>query len=369
MKILWLAPTFNHYKARFLDYFASENEIELTILSGTGRGKDQGDLEVDKSWKFRHILVPVSKKEFGSSSIVRSHLKAIFRDFDWILIPAEKKNIPLLIFALALRFKNKNIVKLFSYNHPLFKSGNGNSTLVDTILTRLFYSYLDRVVFYTHKSQIKAIENKYIKAPKAFWANNTIDTLEVQKHYSFEYPPLDDLRILFIGRLIPSKKTEVLLDYYNSLKSILKKEGKSLKLEIIGDGPDAVLVKKAQIEDADILWHGSLVDEKLISPIMKRASIIFLPGLSGLSINHSFSYGRPFITIKSDGHGPEINYLKDGINGYILTGEKDKDMEVFKHLFGNRFGLEKLSLGARETGSQLSVTNWVYQMKSALLHE
>jgi hypothetical protein len=36
-RILWLSPNFNHYKARFLNNFAKEDGIDLTILTGSGR--------------------------------------------------------------------------------------------------------------------------------------------------------------------------------------------------------------------------------------------------------------------------------------------------------------------------------------------
>ena len=296
-------------------------------------------------------------------------MKAIFENFDWVLIPAEKKNIPLLIFAKFLQLNSKNSTKLFSYNHPLFKSGNGKSTLIDKLLTRIYFKLLDRVIFYTENSRIEALEKNLLDPKKAFWANNAIDTSEVNQHYSFAPSPTDDLRIVFIGRLIPSKNISVLLDYYNSLKRSLGAEGKSLKIDIIGDGPDSKFVKNAQSKDKDILWHGSLVDEHKIAPIMKRGSIVFLPGLSGLAINHAFSYGRPFVTINSAGHGPEITYLKEGVNGFILKGEKNIDINMLFQLLSNPLDLNQMSQNAYMTGINLSVENWVSQMKISLLHE
>ena len=51
---------------------------------------------------------------------------------------------------------------------------------------------------------------------------------------------------------------------------------------------------------------------------MKKASLVFVPGLSGLSINHAFAYGRPYATFSAERHGPEINYLINGVNGFII---------------------------------------------------
>jgi hypothetical protein len=54
LKILWLAPNFNHYKARFLNHLATENDVSLTILSGTGRDQ-MGDHELEEDWNFKQI--------------------------------------------------------------------------------------------------------------------------------------------------------------------------------------------------------------------------------------------------------------------------------------------------------------------------
>ena len=63
-----------------------------------------------------------------------------------------------------------------------------------------------------------AVEKKWIDSKRAYWSNNTIDTNEVKKYYQFTYPPTKVLRILFIGRLIPSKKVDVAIKYFELLQ-------------------------------------------------------------------------------------------------------------------------------------------------------
>jgi glycosyltransferase involved in cell wall biosynthesis len=363
MKILWLAPNFNHYKARFLNHLAKEPDVQLTILSGTGR-KDMGDHELEGDWSFCHRRLNIAKKEFGNSKAVRKELKSIFTNFDWVLIPAEKKNLLLFLFALKLRIVYKE-VRLFSYNHPILKSKNGKITFLDRVITKYFYRKLDRVIFYTEQSHDWAIKNKLINSKKAFWANNTVDNTEIEKYYSFHLPPKEPLTILFIGRLISSKRIIDLITYYKALKQ----KHLNLKLEIIGDGPDHVIVEKAVKEYTSITWHGTLVDEKDITPIMMRTSFVFIPGLSGLSINHAFTYGKPYLTLKSDSHGPEISYLVDGENGYILDDNFDEDISKISQLLDNRELLINFSKSAKAKSEILLVQNWVQQLKSSLLYE
>lgn len=363
MKILWLAPNFNHYKARFLNHLAEEKDISLTILSGTGRSR-MGDQELEGDWNFQHIKVNVPKKDFGTSNLVKKKFKAIFNDFDWVMIPAEKKNMVLFLYAIKLRKYNKN-VRLFSYNHPVLKSGNGKVSRLDKWITKFYYRKLDRVIFYTEYSYAWALKHEILNQDKAYWANNTVDNTEIKKYYTYQLPPKNSTSILFIGRLILSKRIPDLLTYYSELKKAIP----NLVLDIIGDGPESYLVKSAISSDSSINWHGTLVDEADIAPIIARASLVFIPGHSGLSVNHSFSYGRPYITLQGPSHAPELDYLDEGENGYVLEGDFESNINTIKNLLSNRSELERFCNNAKQKGDYLSVQKWVEQMKHNLLDD
>ncbi|WP_412560017.1 glycosyltransferase family 4 protein [Winogradskyella sp. MIT101101] len=363
IRILWLSPNFNHYKARFLNHLAKESEIELSVLSGSGRSQ-MGDKKITANWNFRHIEKSVSKQKFGWSIPIVRHLKSVFSDFDWVLIPAEKKNLPLFLYLLYLRKSNPS-TKLISYNHPILKSKKGKTTLLDRVLTKFYFNKLDRVIFYTEESYKYMVnENKIISPEKAFWANNTLDNIEIAKNYTFNLPPANQFNILFIGRLIATKRLDDLLKYYAQLKVVIS----GLKLEIIGDGPQKNIIESAIMQDDSIIWHGAVVDESEIAPIMQRSSLIFVPGHSGLSINHAFAYGRPYITLRGSSHAPEIDYIDNGKNGYILSDDNEVVKKI-SELLKNREKLENFCHSANEKGKRLSVQNWVQQIKISLMHE
>lgn len=361
-KILWLSPAFNHYKARFLNNLAAEQDLELTILAGAGRA-NEGDQEIKADWNFNLIRLAVPKSHFGRSKSVMQAIRKEAKNMDWILIPAEKKNLLLFLFLLAFRLKCK-AYKLVSYNHPILKSGKFRFTFVDKWLTKFYYRKLDRVVFYTEQSKNSAIAQRLISPDKAYYANNTLDNTEIEKHYQFSLPNVDIFNIIFIGRLISSKCIPVLLDYFQELKSLFP--AKKITLDIIGDGPEALIVKQAIEKDTAICWHGTLVEETHIAPLMKKANVVFIPGLSGLSVNHAFMYGRPYITIHSLFHGPEIHYLESGKNGFVLSGNKENDMNIFADLIEYPEKVYRLAKTAFAKGQELSVQNWVSQMKNAL---
>jgi glycosyltransferase involved in cell wall biosynthesis len=357
MKILWLAPVFNHYKARFLNHLANTKDIELTVLSGSGR-KGAGDKELDGNWNFKTFRVEVPKSKFGLSSAVRKSLKSHFKNYDWVLIPAEKKNLPLLIYAIYLRSRYKG-TKLFSYNHQYTKPKKGKVKRVDLLITKFFYKNLDRVIFYTEDTYNKALQSKLLNRKKAYWANNAIDTLEVDKFYDFALPPKAPITIVFIGRLIAIKRVEDLIIFFKDLNEKYKNK---FVLEIIGDGPQNQVVKDAVKEHPNIKWHGNLVDEQRIAPIMTRASLVFVPGLAGLSINHAFAYGRPYATYIADRHGPEISYLTDGENGFII----EYNFKKIEEFLNNTQKIEDFCKAAYKTSKDVSINRWLEQIVSAL---
>lgn len=369
VKVLWLSPNFNHYKARFLNLLSQEAELELSVLRGTGRN-GYGDKEIEKNWNFMLSEVSVSKKNYGFSLKVAKAIKEKFADFQWILISAEKKNFFLFLYLLWLRFKNKrkgNDIKIISYCHPLIKSGNGKITKFDVFLSKIYFKNLDRVIFYTKQSYNWAIEHNYIGKEKAYWANNTIDTNEVSKYYNYIHPDREPLTILFIGRLIASKRIPLLLEYYKKLK--IEIVDVNLRLEIIGDGPFLNLVKEAAKLDKTIISHGSVIDESKIAPIMSRSSMVFIPGHSGLSINHAFAYGRPYITLDGPSQPPEVDYIVDSVNGYFLKESFEKNLETLVELLTNKEKLQSFCDNAKIQGELLSVDNWVKQIKVALLSD
>ena len=361
-----MSPVLNHYKARFLNHLSKNSNIKLTVIAGSGR-KNMGDIDETGKMKYRIIRSDISKDDFGKSRDIRKLLKKQFAKHDWVLIPKEKKNLILIIYAVWLRsiysIKFQSI-KIISYNHPVLKNKKGKYKIIDKLIANILYKLYDRIIFYTKHSCKEMTEERIISKRKAFYANNTIYTKDVDNNYSFEYPKKDNYTILFIGRLIENKKIPTLFDYYFELLRKINTINKKLNLIIIGDGPERNIVKKYIHANFRIKWVGAIINESEIAPYMKRANIVFNPGHSGLSINHAFCYGRPYITIKSNTHAPEINYLKDGYNGFILTGERESDInKLYSILISNN---NKIYYNAYQTGKYLSIDNWCQKIIFAL---
>ncbi len=361
-QILWILPNYNFYNIQRLNLL--NPFFDILVIAGKQNDK-LGFKSANIVSKSEVIYANKHKESFGRSfQVIKLILKHI-KSKDFVYLAVEKKNLFLLLIVLVYKILFNSKLQIFSYNHLSLKSGNDRMAKINKWLNKFYFRRLDRVIFYTKESCELAVEKKMIDAEKAYWANNTIDTGEVKTHYTFVTPPKEISSMLFIGRLIPSKCVGELIKYFDALSRIIP----GLKLEIIGDGPDKTIVEKAIAKDDNITWHGSLIDEADIAPIMKRASLVFIPGLSGLSINHAFAYGRPFITLVADKHGPEISYIKDGENGYILDGDFKENITKLSELLLDKEKLNTFCLNAKSKGEDLSVEKWVLQIKSSLLDD
>ena len=368
MRVLWLSPNLNHYKARFLNLLANEKGINLTVFSGKER-VGQGDKQIFKNWNFDTQYISANKTNFGFSLQTFFLLKKHFEYFDWILIPAEKKNLFIFLFSIFLRFKakkNNKLVRLISYNHPIIKSSFGNANYIDKLITKFYFSYLDRIIFYSQHSHNWAISKKIVKSSKAFWANNTVDDTQVNKYKLKRLKPLNPPSLLLIGRLIKYRWIDKLIEYYFDLK----KKIPDLQLHIIGDGPEKYKLKNVLKNSNDIFLYGAIVDEKKISKIMNKVDYLFVPGHSGLSINHGFAYNKPYITSSEyPNHPPEYFYLKNRFNCLLLGSKKEKNIDLMFKYLTNRNLYMKLLDGVSKTKDEINISNWLSKMKEAFNHE
>ncbi len=361
-KVLWIAPTLNHYKSRFLSRLSYNSNLKITVLAGT-ENKSLGHSTDSNIVNFKRINIKASKQKFHLSLevYIRLYQLIVKKKFKVVLMPAEKKHFPIIFFLFVLKYIFK--YTLLSYNHPTAFSLNKNHKFIDFAITKLIFLFYDRIVFYTEEGRNTAISRKLVPSNKAFFANNTLDTSSVWEHYSFEVNKNPCKTILFIGRLLPNKRLDLLFEYYRELK----KKIPELKLIIIGNGPEFEYVKNLADSDADILWRGAVIDEKKIAEDMKRSHIVFIPGHTGLSIVHAFCYGKPFITLASyKNHPPEIDYLRDGVNGLFLNGNKAENCIKIANLLQDENKYFQYSNAAFNEAKRVSIENWCYKMNQAL---
>lgn len=243
------------------------------------------------------------------------------------------------------------------YDHK--KSPNSFFSILKEKYVLFFLRKGDAIITFSNQGR-EYLVSKKIKAEKIVTAANTLDTeqiLETKANYSgkktelrvkFGFKDTDKL-LIFTGRLTKEKK----IDHAIKALNLLKKEySDNLKLIIIGDGtefePLKDLIKELKLEN--VFLKGEIYDEEILAQWFTISDLYIMPAYVGLGIIHAFCYELPIITEQDENHGPEIQYLESGENGYMVEkNDIDELSKKIKELISDEILLKQFSQKAFET--------------------
>lgn len=131
------------------------------------------------------------------------------------------------------------------------------------------------------------------------------------------------LRMLFVGRLVPSKNVDFLV------QSLGPHRDASWTLDVVGEGPERTQceaqARKLGISDR-VRFHGHQTD---IGPWYRAADLFVFPSRlesMGLAVLEAMSHGVPPLVIQADGDRyrvPFAEVVTDRANGLLARDEKD----------------------------------------------
>jgi glycosyltransferase involved in cell wall biosynthesis len=181
--------------------------------------------------------------------------------------------------------------------------------LLKSILVNLEHWIDDAVVVYSEDLR-RYIWNRF--QTKTFVANNTLNLTEYKEpalsrdEIKRKYNISTAKNIICVGRMHRRKRIEDLVEAFRSLNM------DDVGLILVGPDPDRILSK---INGRNIFKLGPVHGDESLD-LLSASDVYCLPGAVGLSIVDAFYCGLPLIT-ENVIHGPEIMYLKNGINGFI----------------------------------------------------
>jgi glycosyltransferase involved in cell wall biosynthesis len=283
-----------HYRVAIYNYlseFLRRSGYQFSVISGG----------VDK-----HNPHPIEFSYFQARLTTFSLISALkMMKPDAVIFFVNLKNLYLFPLILWCRIKG---IKVIYWGHGIDQGDK--QARFKNFLYRLEHRLADALILYGPQLR------KYV-APrwhsKSFIANNTlnlsglsvpvVDRTQIRKKYGIS----TSRNIVLVGRLQKRKGFDLLFD----------------AMKLIGD-PDVGLVIVGSKHDSDIDFSrhenvyllGSLFGEEL-AQLMVSMDVYCMPKWVGLSIIDAFYFGLPMVTMDVD-HPPEIMYLKDGINGFIV---------------------------------------------------
>lgn len=205
---------------------------------------------------------------------------------------------------------------------------------------RLFlWRLVNANIVYGHAD--KRILQKYLSKKEVFVAPNTLDTptlLKIKEKLQIEGKAQIRKRlnikhkfnIVFIGRMLASKRPELLIDIYSILKS---RYNLTLGIHFIGDGEMLQPIKervRLNVLESDFYFHGPLYDDEKNGELLFISDLMIMPGDLGLSVNHAFCFGCPVVSFKRKNgipaHGPEVEYVVNNKTGFLIEDSTPEAM-------------------------------------------
>ena len=196
---------------------------------------------------------------------------------------------------------------------------------------------------------------------------NTIDTKSlIQARQAISNDELEALRKgigltgrnvgLFSGTMYPAKRIGFLLDSARRIRKAVP----DFEMLFIGDGPDNSLVKSAAKTDPWIHYVGAKHETEKV-PYWMLAKVLLVPGVVGLVIVDAFALEVPLVTTDVTGHGPEIDYLRDGVNGIMVRANDDpgRYASVVADLLKNEPKRRHLIVGCEASQQTYTLDNMV----------
>jgi glycosyltransferase involved in cell wall biosynthesis len=141
----------------------------------------------------------------------------------------------------------------------------------------------------------------------------------------FKDPTLHQL--IFIGRLIPEKKLQMLINAVAGLK----KENIPVNLLFVGDGPERAVLEQLVDNNGigdQVCFYGASYNETANYQLIYSSECCVAPGQIGLTAIHSLMYGVPVISHdNANDQGPEFEAIKHLKNGALFEYNNEQDLK------------------------------------------
>jgi glycosyltransferase involved in cell wall biosynthesis len=288
---------------------------------------------------------PVNFEAIEIKMSARNFIKVVSeKKIDFVMNILSKRRPFLGIYLFSLFYSKLINIKTIYYGHGLDVSSRNKKWKV--YLQNIIHLLFDRILLYGEN------EKKYlwkINKNKAFVAGNTlllrgyeILTNTGKGELRGKYNIKEEKVVLFCGRIEQRKRIDILIDIF------VQKYRNQLDVCLVIVGPG--LSEKHQSiakQITNIYYLGPVYDEAVINELFYLSDVFCVPGSLGLGLVEAMYWGNPILTMNVL-HGPEICYLKDGFNGYIVN-DKVQIIHKLDLLIGNDSLRNKLSINARET--------------------
>ena len=302
--------------------------------------------------------------------LVYQNVRASSPKAELVIVPQEVKYIS-LYFLFAHRATRK--MKVAFWGHGLnMQARNANSWAekVKRFLSKRvdwWFAYNERSAAVVRQlgfpeERITLVQNA-IDTRSITEARNTLSQKLVESTKSSLGLESTNVAI-YTGGLYEEKRIPFLLEAANKVRAQLP----DFHLIIIGDGPKKDLVTEAARSSDWVHYLGPKNDTDKL-PFWAISKVSLMPGLVGLGVLDSFALGVPLITTAYPYHSPEIQYLRDGVNGIIVNDWESSDAyaNAVVYLLQNDQEREFMASEGRKTAEFYTIENMAENFTQGIL--
>ena len=329
-----------------------KNDIELGVIYGKEKSVDalKKD-EVDIEWA---KYIPNKILRIGRSKLIWQSCLNEIKDTDLVIVESANKLLLNYYLILMRRFSK---FKFAYWGH-----GRNLQDHVDSLPNKFKYLFLKKCDWwfgYTNLTK-RILLSKNYPLNRITVVQNAIDTSSLRNNYSeIKDDVIFDLKkqlgiesgvtAIYCGAMYPEKNFDFMLETCYRVK----REIPDFHMIFMGSGIEAEKVISASASNNWIHYVGSKFGNDRVK-YFKISLIQLMPYYVGLGIVDSFALETPIITTSNPFHGPEIDYLENGKNGFMTNDniedysakvvETLKDRSYLDLIDGCKLSAEKITL-------------------------
>lgn len=351
------------YRKRFFELLSEQGNNNYVVFHGQPPS-NTGHVEAPGPLDFPNVRVRNLELRLGKRVLLYQPVlwKVLFGGFDAIVVGHECKLLAGQILFAAYKLTGKPAI-LWGHGqhrdnaHPLARSCAGRTALLT-----------DGYLVYT-PGGAERLRRAGLSPELIFVLRNTIDLADqISAHERLKGVSQNEIKrefglnpnaqtLLYIGRVYGRKRCDQLITLMHRLNADLGSE--AVDLAIVGVGPDLEAIRESAADLPNVHFLGEIYDTQKVAKLMHIASAMINPGSVGLAVNHCFAHGVPVITREDDLHSPEVDYIRDGQNGFLVAGGMDEFVTTVHRVLAEPDLLRRLSSGALATRDSLGLDNMV----------
>lgn len=302
--------------------------------------------------------VPARSVSIAGRKLTFRRVSELAADSDLVIVDPGLRHLE--NYLLLFRQRRGPRVALWGHGTRLVKPATRLERLVERRMTtsaHWFFAYTqrgaDRVAATGFpRSRITVVQNTFDVGALA--ALRAEVSTEEQALIRAELALPEQNVCLYVGALRASKRIGFLIDAC----SIVAQRIPDFTLVVAGDGPERHLVESSLAIHPWLRYVGRTIGREK-ARLGAVSDVLLMPGAVGLVAVDSFALQAPIITTRWPYHGPEVDYLEDGVNARISGDSLAEFADTVEQVLGARDELERMKSACTSAAVHYSLENMV----------